>query len=240
MSDRLSEVTRTVSALRPTLRPDAAWADAEVNRIMSTPPGRARRGWQVAGASVAAVVAVGGTAYAGGLVPSAVIQRLGQGDQTDPIHRIGEVREVFDLTTKDGTRVQFFAAPNEAGGQCWTVTHDLAPDADPENLGFTCVSGPAPGFNPSADNGVGILPTDAEHTGAPILFGLSQGQFKLPAGTDQVRVTAPGLDRTLTIHKAEGWAVELPSSTQLTTYVVEFLDADGKVLDRVRTSVDAG
>jgi hypothetical protein len=241
MSDRLMEAERTVSALRPQTLADPQWADPELRRIISTPPSRAiPRPWRVAGGAVAALVAVSGTAYAGGLIPMGVTERLGRGDQTSPLFRVGHVREVFALTTASGSRVQLFAAPNEAGGQCWTVTRDIAPDAEPADLSFTCEAGSDRTFIPSMADGIGILPTDRDFNSAPILFGLDLGEFELPAGTRQIRVTAPGFERTVTAQAAEGWAIELPATSQPATYIVAFLDTDGDVLRRVREEVDPG
>lgn len=241
MSQRLTEAERTVSVLRPEIHADPQWADTELRRIMSTPPNRGvRRRWQVAGGAIATLVAVSGTAYAGGLIPTAVTERLGRGDQTSPIFRVGDVREVFALTTASGTRVQAFAAPNDAGGQCWTVTHDIPPDAEPADLSFTCEAGSDSTFISSLTDGVGIISTEVDHTGPPLLFGMDTGEFELPVGTRQVRVTGPGFERMVPTQAAEGWAIELPATSKPATYKVEFLDSDGDVLHQVREVVDAG
>jgi hypothetical protein len=165
-----------------------------------------------------------------------VTERLGDGDQRYPISRIGAVRRVFELTTRDGVHVQLFLAPNDAGGECWAVTHDLSADTDPEDFGYACVAS-QPGI-PTRHDGVGVVPTDSDHPGPPILFGLTLGGFELPAGTRLVRVVGPGLDETVRTRTAEGWAVELPDGTHDATYRVDFVGREGQVLDRVTERVD--
>lgn len=101
---------------------------------------RARPRWVVPAVAAAAFAALGGAAYAGGLVPQVVVDRLGDGPKEEPLHRIGEVEEVFDLVARDGDRVQLFLGRNDAGGECWMVTHDLGPDDQPEDFGYGCVA----------------------------------------------------------------------------------------------------
>lgn len=239
MPQQLSEPEDVIRALRPDLPADPVWADAALSRVLATPrPSSHRRRWVVGGVALAAF-AVGGGAYAGGLVPSVVAERLGSGDQEHAIHRIGEVREVFALTTEDGSVVRLFAAPNDAGGECWTQPVDLAPDADPEDLAFGCAAGPDGAIAGTSADGVGLLAVDSENPAGPILFGHATGGFVLPAGTVEVRITGPGVERTLPVAGAEGWATLLPIHRVAGSYVVEFRDSAGRVLHTARQDVDA-
>lgn len=238
MPDRLTETERLLTAFRPTAPVDPAWADTEVQRIMDAPQATPRRWRWVAGIAATGVVAVGGTAYAAGLVPQVIMERLGSGDGSYALNRIGEVREVFDFYSQDGTHIQFFMADNAAGGQCWTATHNLTPDTDPADLAYTCAAGPVDGFTPAEDNGVSVLPTDSDHSGDPILFGLSLADFEAPPGTRQVRILGPGFDRIIAARRAEGWAVEIPASSEPAIYTVQYQDANGRVLATTKQWVE--
>ncbi|WP_244927550.1 hypothetical protein [Nocardioides sp. W7] len=237
MPQQLSDPEDLVRALRPDLPADPVWADAALARVLATPRPRPRRRRWVVGGAALATFAVGGGAYAGGLVPSVVVDRLGQGDQSEPLMRIGDVREVFSLTTADGSVVQFFVAPNEAGGECVAVTHDLDRGTEPGDFGFGCAAGGLLGDGTVAgENGVGVLETDSEHPGPPVLFGIiGQHTSTWPVGTTSVRVTGPGFTRSVPATKPEGWALELPSGPA--AYLVEMVAADGSVLQTTRERV---
>lgn len=239
---RLSDPEELLKALRPDLPVDPVWADLALARVLATPRltarRRPRRRWLVGGAA-AAVFAMGGAAYAGGLVPEVVTERLGSGDQSYAQQRIGEVREVFSLTTDDGHVVHLFAAPNDAGGECWAQPYNLAPDAEPDDLAYACSLGPEGSIAGTAGDGVGLLPVDSANPAGPILFGHRSAGFVLPDGVVDVRVTGPGFDRVLPVDGPEGWAVVLPIRRISTSYNVTFRDGAGRALATARQDVDA-
>lgn len=138
------------------------------------------------------------------------------------MHRIGEVREVFDLTTADGTRVQLFAADNDAGGQCSTVTRNLSPDTGPRDLGYGCAAGE--GYPPP--NGLGLVQTDSENRGPPILYDDPFEGFTPPVGAVAVQVRGQGLDRILELDREQRWAVELAASFRGGRFTADYLDSD--------------
>jgi hypothetical protein len=220
-----------VSRVRPEpVQPDDDWSTRELDRILAM-PGRRRRRWTVPVAVGVGAAVIFGGAYAGGLIPDAVVDRLGGGDKSDPVYRIGEIREVFDVTIEDGTRLQLFMAPNDGGGQCMTLAHDLTSDTKPEDLSYECWLG---GITPRSANGIDVHPISDDGTGPWIMYGVALDGFSLPAGTESVRVAGPGFEWTSDIDGAEGWAVELPDVERRTEFRAEFLDSAGQVL---RTSV---
>jgi hypothetical protein len=121
-----------------------------------------------------------------------------------------------------------FAADNRAGGQCWTVTHDLTSATDPGDLAFGCVAG---GVTSGPANAVGVVPTDSDHEGPQILFGTDLDGAALPAGTVSVRVSTEGFTRTVPVDEQGHWAVEMPQVlTRPTRVQVVFLGAEDTVL----------
>lgn len=239
MSNQNDGLEVLLEALRPTVAGDPAWKTATAASILSTPPPRTMsRRALVAVAIVGFGVVGAGSAYATGLIPAAVTGIMADGDQSQTIEKTGPVRRVFKLNNPDGTAVELFAAPNSASGQCWVVTENLPADARPTDLSRTCVAGPDVVLD--HPNGVGVLATDSEHPGSPIVFGWSEGDFAMPHGTERVRVSGPSVDVVVPAFSTEGWAVEVPLRDVATTYEVRFLDAGGHVLLRTEEVVSPG
>jgi hypothetical protein len=229
------DLNDVVDALRPDAELELDWSARQLHLILATRPRRRARALKIGVGAAVGVAVLSGGAYAGGLIPTAVTERLGQSTDIGPLGQIGDVREVFDLTTRDGTRVQMFAADNRAGGQCWTVTHDLSSGTDPEDLGYGCVAG---GVTAGPANAVGVVPTDSEHNGPQILFGSDLDGAAMPAGTVDVQVTAEGFTRTVSVDDQGRWAVEMPRiMTKPTRVLVVFLDVNDQPLGRTSEAI---
>lgn len=232
-----TDLMNVIDRLRPEPpQLDAEWSARELDQILATPPRRRRRRWTIPVAVGVGAAVLAGGAYGGGFLPDAVVDRLGSGDQSDPISQIGQVREVFDVRLHDGRRTQLFMAPNKAGGECWTMTFDLSSDAEPDDLSYTCAADY--GFEPPGD-GIGI--EQLTETGPAIrwwiLYGLRGDGFAFPPATQSVRVTGPDFERYVEVDGPEGWAVELPEVGGTTRFQVDFLDAEGRVLHTAATTV---
>jgi hypothetical protein len=214
-------------ALRPpAVKPEPAWSERELARILSDRPAprrRIRRRLLMPVVIVVGLAATAGGAFAAGLVPSVITDRLNDAD-SDAIGRVGPSRLLVDLRLSDGTHVQIWRADNAAGGKCEVVTKNLAAGAKPGDFGLTCWAGP-----PYVVSSVGILHTeDSDYDDLPVLYGERPDNL---AGASSVRVSGPGWAATLAIDKTtNGFGIELPPTRQGATFTATYLDVAGHEL----------
>jgi hypothetical protein len=216
---------RVLAALRPShTDPDPAWSEHELARIMAdqTTPGRRsiRRRVLVPLVVGIALAATAGVAYAAGLVPSIITDRLDDAG-SDPLGRVGPSRLLLDMRLSDGTHLQIWRADNAAGGECEVVTKNLAAGAHPGDFGLTCWAGP-----PARTSSIGILrPEDSDYNDLPVLYG--ERPEDLTRATS-VHISGPGVDTTLEIgRKNGGFGRELPPTRRGVTFIVTYLDTSG-------------
>ena len=211
----------------PVVEPESVWSERELARILADRPASRhgmRRRLLVPAVVVIGLAATAGGAYAAGLVPSVITDRLDDAGSADPIGRVGPSRMLLDLRLTDGTHVQIWRADNAAGGECEVVTKNLAAGAKPGDFGLTCWAGP-----PYRVSSVGILRTeDSDYDDLPVLYGERPDAL---AAASSVRIAGPGVATTLPIDDAtHGFGVELPPTQRGATFTAIYLDAAGHEL----------
>lgn len=220
---------KTVEDLRPEIRPlEADWSAATLEDIFaSTPrrtPSRSRRRLVVAGATVGGVLAVGGVAYAGGLIPSLVSTEL---DWISP-SSVSDVREIATFTAETDGKTRTFEIwrGTNTDGQSCTAVLEAQGDLGP-NFGGYC----------------GNDPTDAWFDRTTVSYRMGErppaatyfvyGEPTLP-GVTEVRVFGDGFDHSVAVDPATGgYAVPIPELGRGVSgpfATVEFIDSAGSVV----------
>jgi hypothetical protein len=221
------EIAGVLVALRPAVvEPEPDWSQRELARILAeSPAGRRsiRRRFLVPVVIGIGLTATAGGAYAAGLVPSVITDRLNDAG-SDPIGRVGPARSLLDLRLSDGTHLQIWRADNAVGGKCEVVTKNLAAGARPEDFGLTCWAGP-----PYQVSSIGVLRTeDSDYDDLPVLYG--ERPADLTSAT-AVRISGQEVEATLSIDATtRGFGIELPPTRQGATFEVTYVDESGHEL----------
>lgn len=176
----------------------------------------------------AGIIAAGGAAYAGGLVPSIVSERFGQMDEGwgQPIS--GE-RLVVEATLSDGTPIGVWRA-DTTGGAC-EIRDTTGSQEQPEDFGVGCALWQGPRY---------FVDVMQACTGHPaLLFGELR-----PDGprAQTVRVEAAGRQIMLPVTgPRDSFSGEIPPGLEGDRVVIEYLDAQGHVIgaDRREYYVDS-
>ncbi len=165
-------------------------SDALLREVINCPAARPRRWWRskLAAFGLVGVVVAGGTAYAGGLVPSIVSERFDQmtaGDDAwpDPIY---DVHLLAETTLSDGTPIRIWRAKT-TDGAC-QIADTTGIQERPEDFGVGCAKwnfGEGPGLDG------GVLQACDHHP------ALVYGELRPPwRGIRMVRVKAQGTEPT--------------------------------------------
>lgn len=210
------------------IRPDGAHlTDAQSSAMLRTVladgerrPSRRRRRLILVG--LGGTLAVGGAAWAGGLVPGVVADRFHQMTASEDSwpYPIKNERVIADVTLSSGDRARVWIA-DTTDGRC--EIRDVGPTPNrPEDLAVGCgIWGP--GEEHSYRRGV-VWQFSPEGP------GLAYGEF---GGTTmqvaQVRVSGDGWQRTFAVDKL-AFAGEVPHSPDGTHLRFTYLSADGGVL----------
>jgi hypothetical protein len=202
--------------------------------VLEAPETRRRPRWnRLAAFGLCGALVAGGTAYAGGLVPTIVADRFqqlhdGPDGWSAPIH--GE-RQVADVPLSNGRHARVWYA-DTTGGQC--VIRDMTGEVTrPEGFGVGCAlwgygaeeadprrgvhwqtaaAGPAVVYGDFAGASADVAHVDVEGPGWTRSFAVEQGAFagEVPAGADGDRIRFTYLD-----------ARHRPIARQVTTVTIE-------------------
>jgi len=220
----------TIERFRPELHPlNAEWSADTLETIFSShdpsQPRRIAKGRRLAlfGAATAGVFAVGGVAYATGLVPGLVTDEL---DAVSP-SGVSNVHEVASFSTgSDGKTHTFeiWRGTNEDGQTCTAVLEARG------------------NFGPEFGGSCGDYPTDAWFDATSVSYKINETPppstyfvYGEPAldGVETVRVSGEGFEHSVAIDPATGgYAVAIPELESVSGHfaTVEFIDADGTVV----------
>ena len=138
--------------------------------------------------------------------------------------RVGDPTMVVDFTTVGGGRFTAFTATTSSGEQCTATAEDWRPGAT-DTLAWGCG---APGAAPFG----GFF----EDNEGPLVYGLSPYP-----GATSVRVTAPGVDQTLSVDPASPrYGAALPGADDVRVVTLTFLDASGAALGTITERAPRG
>lgn len=200
-------------------------SDALLREVINCPAARPRRWWRskLAAFGLVGVVVAGGTAYAGGLVPSIVSERFDQmtaGDDAwpDPIY---DVHLLVETTLSDGTPIRIWRAKT-TDGVC-QIADTTGIQERPEDFGVGCARwnfGEGPGLDG------GVLQACDHHP------ALVYGELRPPwRGIRVVRVKAQGTEADLAVTGARHvFFGEIPGGTEGDRIVLQYFDDEGNVL----------
>lgn len=222
-----------VESLRPEVRPlDAEWSATTLEAILSShtqSPSHSkptRRRFALVGAATAAVLGVGGVAYATGLVPGFVDDELDWISTSD----VADVHEVasFSLESHGKTRAfEIWRGTNEDGMSCAAVLE--AEGQFGPNFGGYCGDNPTDAwFDRTSEPYTGTI-NDAPPPSTYFVYGEPD-----VAGVTSVRVFGKGFDHSVAVDRTTGgYAVAIPElgnglSGHFAT--VQFLDPSGTVV----------
>ncbi len=214
---------RRAAELRPTV----------LARFTDEPPAepRRKRGYQqisraAIAATAAALIGVGGLAYAGGLVPSFITDELGQVSPST----VTDVHFIASFTVDPGGRNRRFEIwrGTNADGQSCTSVYEAKGSFGPQ-FGGNCGPNPTDAwYDRTSESYRGSI----NDTPPPSTYFV-YGEPTLP-GVVSVRVTGHGFDHTVPVDsQTGGFALaipELPSTVRGPFATVEFLAADGTTL----------
>jgi len=221
---------KTVEDLRPEIRPlDAAWSATTLEGIFASEPpvsSKARRPRRLVlvGSMVGGLFAVGGVAYAAGLVPGIITNELDWISSSE----VSDVHEVASFTAEANGRTRSF--------EIWRGTNA-------DGLSCTAVLEAKGNFGPEFGGYCGDYPTDAWFDRATESYKIGDtpppatyfvyGEPTLP-GVSSVRVVGDGFTHRATVDRATGgFAVAVPElgpSVSGHFATVEFIDAAGTVV----------
>jgi hypothetical protein len=193
-----------------------------------TPTSRPRRRLKYVAIGAAGVILAGGTAYAGGMVPSIVSERFGQVEKSwgQPIS--GE-RLVVETTLSDGTPIRVWRA-DTTGGAC-EIRDTTGTQERPDDFGAGCALWQGPRYF------VDVLQACAGHPA--LLFGELR-----PGGPPAQRVRVETQDRAMMLPVAgprDSFSGEIPAGLAGDRVIIKYLDTRGHVIagDRREYYVDS-
>ncbi|WP_110208837.1 hypothetical protein [Nocardioides daejeonensis] len=254
---------RMLEALRPPTSPlDEEWEASTLREILADPvgaPRRHRRRQVAALATVGALLAGGGAAWATGQLPA-----LGGKDAPDTVREnvaewggpelADDLRVIVDVTLPDGTGFVVWRTTPVSGahGECEASSHIPAGESHNQmwNGGSGCGTAPVrqPGY-PS----IQIVSTDAAAPGDagwrtggwyPVVYGSTESGAASVRVTGVVPWTGTSLDTTFDVDpQTGGYAGTLPGSWKHDAFPMRataraskltftFLDSDGQVVER--------
>lgn len=191
---------------------------AMLTAVLTAPAPRRRRARWIAAAGLCGAIAVGGGAYAGGLVPHIVSERFDQmqsGDNAWP-YPIDHERQVADVVLSNGKHARVWLA-DTTDGQC--VIRDMTGAVtEPEGFGVGCATW----------GGLEHDPRRGTHwqtslSGPAVVYGELSG---VAADIASVSVSGPGWTRTFPVED-EAYAGEVPAGVDGDTVRFDYLDVDG-------------
>lgn len=223
----------TIERLRPDARPlDAEWSASTLEAILSSQVpesphrnSKARR-FALVGAATAAILGVGGVAYATGLVPDFIADELDWISSSE----ISDVHEVasFSFDSDGETRsFEIWRGTNDDGMSC-TAVLEAEGNFGPE-FGGNCGDNPTDAwFDRTSESYKGTI-NDAPPPSTYFVYGEPE-----VASVTTVRVFGDGFDHSVAVDPATGgYAVAVPELGQGVSgnfATVEFLGTDGSVL----------
>jgi hypothetical protein len=224
------------------MRPRAEHLDDEqsarlLREVLLSPPEAPRRRWKprVAALTLAGAIVVGGTAYAGGLVPHIVSDRFHEiTEGSDGWDRpITNERLLVKTTLSDGTPIRIWRA-DTPGGLC-QIADTTGHEKRPGDFGVSCALwNPPERLTPDI---AGVLQACAGHP------ALVFGQLRKPwLDVRSVKAHAGGPDVTIPIDRSTHvFAGEVPASPQGVPMTIDYLDGAGKIVgtDREEFGVDS-
>ena len=221
---------KTIDQLRPPVRPlDVEWSATTLEAILSShaptssPSSKSRR-VALVGAVAAAVIGVGGVAFATGLVPGFVTDELDRISSSD----LSGVHEVasFSLDSNGLNRsFEIWRGTNNDGMSC-TAVLEAGGRFGPQ-FGGSCGDWPIDAWYDATSESSKIGEVMPEST----IFIFGEPEM---TGVTDVRVFGEGFDHTVAVDPdTGGYAVaipELPPAPRGHFATVTFLSADGSVL----------
>ncbi len=224
---------KALEQLRPKARPlNAEWSTDTLETIFAShdpsPERRAGKGRRFAliSATAAAVLGVGGVAYAAGVVPAIITEHFAQTSSTS----VTDVHELASFTTdKNGTirTFEIWRGTNTDGLSCIAVLEASAKGGP--DFGGNCGDYPTDAwFNTASESYTGTI----DDAPPPAIYYV-YGEPALP-GVKSVRVVGDGFEHTAPLNdKTGGYAVAIPEldrgiSGRFAT--VEFLDSNDSVI----------
>ncbi len=223
----------TIERLRPDLRPlDTEWSATTLEAILSShvpaSPRRSSNGRRLAlvGAATAAMLGVGGAAYAIGLVTAFIADELDwiSSSEVSDVHEIAS----FSFDSLGETRsFEIWRGTNDDGMSC-TAVLEAEGNFGPE-FGGNCGDNPTDAwFDRTSESYQGTI-DDTPPPSTYFVYGVPG-----VAGVTTVRVFGDGFDHRVDVDPATGgYAVAVPELGQGVRghfATVEFLGADGSVL----------
>ena len=195
-----------------------ARSHAMLNTVLTAPAPRRRRARWIAAAGLCGAIAVGGGAYAGGLVPHIVSERFEQmqsGDDAWP-YPISDERRVADVVLSDGRHARVWLA-DTTGGQC--VIRDMTGTVtEPAGYGVGCAVWGGSEHDPRRGTHWQTSPS-----GPAVVYGEFAG---VPVDVASVSVSGPGWTRTFPVVDGS-FAGEVPAGVDGDAVRFDYLDARG-------------
>jgi hypothetical protein len=234
-------LTTRITALAPAPPDlDPAWSQATLSRILrddrSAPGARRRRASRRTAIGVGLAFSVIGTTTAVAIggpteVVSSVIKDFARQPNTtgNGLGRLHEPALVAQFDTDHGV-FAFWVATSSTGKVCYAMSDgvwDGTGSPTKKELEYGCggmiwVGDDVPPQELTSPEQIGGYFTDSE----PLLYGISPWQ-----SATQVRVEAPGVDRTLPVRAdSHGYGAALPEAIGVPQVTLTFLDAQGRVL----------
>jgi hypothetical protein len=206
------------------------------SRATGSPPVRRQhRKATVAGLGLAAAVALGGAAAAGGLIPHGVTHAFLS--VSPPGDTVRDAHMVAEYVTSNGIRVQMWVGHNSSGGPC-SYDRTISPDGDHEDGSPGCFDRP-----PHQPKDPVTFRAGLEPAARPFAPDTSE----VVARTTLSRITRISLvyphraPYPLSFNRSTGWGLGIapPSVAHLTGKVVGY-DAQGRVVATYRVSPISG
>lgn len=191
---------------------------AMLNAVLTASPRRLRRGRWVAALGLCGAVAIGGGAYAGGLVNPIVgerFQQMQEGDDGWPFAIVNE-RQIADVVLSNGKRARIWSA-DTTDGQC-AIRDMTGSVTEPEGFGVGCAVWGRDERDPRRGTHWQTSPD-----GPAVVYSELAG---MDAVIVSVKVSGPGWTRNFLVEGA-AFAGEVPAGEDGDPLRFTYLDARG-------------